>query len=314
VNRLLSDKKLKRFCDSFPGQWLQLDRIITSVPDERLFPEFYFRPYRASMHMMLEPLLVFETVLVENRSILELVDSDFSYRSELLKSWYSGNRKRGRAPPTSIPFERVTITDRRQGGVITTAAVMTMTSNATRTQPITRGAWMTTVVFNNPPEPPPADVPPLPEKPGADEENLTLRERLEAHRERPDCAGCHARIDPLGFAFENYGPTGMWRDTYENGRPVDASGELFRRHKFDDIIQFKDAILVEKERFARAFAKHLLAFAMGRAIEPVDEPALDKVIANSAKNDFRLRDMIREIVLSAPFRRSDAVANHGPAK
>ena len=302
VDRMLADRRLKRFCDSFPGQWLQLERIITSVPDEELFPEFYFRPYRASMHMMLEPLLVFETILVENRSILELVDSDFSYRSELLKDWYAGKRKPGRAPPTSIPFERVSLTDRRQGGVITTAAVMTMTSNATRTQPITRGAWMTAVVFNNPPAPPPADVPPLPEKPGADEAHLTLRERLEVHRERPDCAGCHARIDPLGFAFENYGPTGRWRERYENDRPVDASGVLFRRHSFTNIIEFKDAILKEKERFARAFAGHLLAFALGRELAPADEPALDGIVERVAHQGYRLRELIKEVVLSESFR------------
>lgn len=302
VDRMMDDARLKGFCDSFPGQWLQLDRIITSVPDKEKNPDFYFGPYRASMHMMLEPLLVFETILVENRPILELIDSDFSYRSDYLVEWYRSGGRSKQIPPTAIPFQRVKLTDRRQGGVITTAAVMTMTSNAIRTQPITRGAWMTTVIFNNPPAPPPADVPPLPEKPGVDEEKLTLRERLEVHRERPDCAGCHARIDPLGFALENYGPTGLWRDQYENGRPVDASGELFRRHKFHDIVGFKNALLTEKRRFARAFAAHVLSFGLAREPVPADEPALDAIVDATAGDGYRMRTLIREVVLSDPFR------------
>ena len=295
VERMLDDRKLKRFCDSFPSQWLQLERINTSVPNPKTHPNFYFAKYRASMHMMLEPLLVFETVLVEDRPILELIDSDFSYRSELLNAWY-------RDGSAAKPFKRVPVTDRRQGGVITTAAVMTMTSNADRTQPITRGSWIASVIFNDPPDPPPADVPPLEENEKADDENLTLRERFVAHRERPDCAGCHNALDPLGFAFENFGPTGLWRDQYENGRKVDASGELFRRHKFNDAVEFKDAILAEKERFVRAFSNHLLSFALGREIHPSDTPAVDRIVAASAESDHRLRALIKQIVLSKPFR------------
>ena len=227
IDRMLTDEKLKRFCDSFPSQWLQLDRIITSTPDPETWPEFYFSKYRGSMHMMLEPLLLFETILVENRPILELIDSDYSYRSEFLQSWYRDGSQPQRMPVVQVPFERVMLEDRRYGGAITTAAVMTMTSSASRTKPITRGTWVASVIFNNPPEPPPADVPPLPEKSDEiDIESLTLRERLNVHRENPDCAGCHNRIDPLGFALENYDPTGLWRDYYENGRIVDAAGKL----------------------------------------------------------------------------------------
>jgi cytochrome c551/c552 len=308
VDRMLNDARLKRFCDSFPAQWLQMDRIITSVPDKELFPNFYFGPFRGSMHMMLEPLLVFETILVENRSILDLIDSDFSYRSDYLIKWYEDGGLAKKIPPTAIPFQRVGLTDRREGGVFTTAAVMTMTSNATRTQPITRGAWMATVIFNSPPEPPPADVPPLSEKPSADEEKMTLRERLEAHRERPDCAGCHARIDPLGFALENYGPTGLWRNRYENGRPVDAAGELFRRHPFTDVVGLKDAILLEKDRFTRAFAAHVLSFALGREISAVDEPALARIVDACAGDGYRMRTLIKEVALSEPFRAASGKA------
>ena len=301
VDRMLRDKRLKRFCDSFAPQWLQLERIISSAPDRDRYPTFYFAKYRASMHMMLEPLLLFETILIENRSILELIDSDFSYRSELLEEWYANQgTAKGQRPPTVIPFNRVPVADRRQGGVITTAAVMTMTSSPVRTQPITRGAWIATVIFNNPPEPPPADVPPLPEDDVA-AEHLTLRERFEAHRKRPECAGCHVKIDPLGFALENYDPTGFWRDNYENGRPVDSSGALFRRHTFTNILEFKDAILAEKDRFTRAFAAHLLAFALGREIGTSESPTLDRIVRETAAADYRLQTLIKQIVLSETF-------------
>ena len=192
VDRLLNDTRLKRFCDSFPSQWLQLERIVSSVPNRDKFPSFFFSKYRASMHMMLEPLLLFETVLIEDRSIIELIDPDFGYRSPLLASWYgkSGKSKKG-GQVTAVTFQRVPIKDRRQGGVITNAAVMTMTSTPDRTQPITRGAWIASVIFNDPPKPPPADVPPLPEAKDAETRQMTLRERLATHRTRPDCAGCH---------------------------------------------------------------------------------------------------------------------------
>lgn len=301
VDRMLADPRLKRFCDSFPRQWLQLERIVSSVPNREEFPTFFFAKYRASMHMMLEPLLLFETVLIEDRSILELIDPKFSYRSPLLKAWYSDPRKAKGGQVGAVPFQRVSLQDRRFGGVITNAAVMTMTSNPNRSQPITRGAWIASVIFNDPPEPPPADVPPLPESKDAANEKLTLRERFAAHRKRSDCAGCHARIDPLGFALENYDATGGWREHYKNGRKVDPSGVLFKKHEFATPVEFKDAILIEKERFARGFASHLLSFATGRELGPSDSPALDKILEGNKADDYKFRSLIRQIALSEPF-------------
>lgn len=301
VDRMLADRKLKRFCDSFPSQWLQLERIISSAPDRKQFPEFYFSEYRSSMHMMLEPLLLFETILIENRSILQLIDSDFSYRSVRLDTFYYGNKREGRNNGVGdLSFERIALTDRRQGGVITNAAIMTMTSGPERTQPITRGAWIATVIFNNPPEPPPADVPPLAEE-APKEAHLTLRERLSAHRKRADCAGCHEQIDPLGFALENYGPTGKWRDIYDNGRNVDMNGTLFRKHKFNNIAEFKDAILAEKDRFTRGLAAHVLSFALARETGVNDSIALDTIATKTANDDYRIQTLIKQVVLSDPF-------------
>ena len=244
VKRMLASPKLKRFCDSFPSQWLQLDRIVSAVPDEIKYKDFFFAApnYRTTMDMMMEPLLLFETVLIENRSILEFIDSKYTYRSGRLRKWY-GDVPTGKiGGPVTMQFTRQPVNDRRQGGVITNAAVMTMTSGPDETKPITRGAWIAGVIFNAPPEPPPANVPPLSEAKDSDK-NLTLRERFAEHRENATCAGCHAKLDPLGFALENFDPVGRWRDGYENGRPVDASGVLFRKHKFNNVAEFKDCLL-----------------------------------------------------------------------
>lgn len=309
VTRMLKDPKLKRFCDSFPAQWLQLDRIISSVPEPSQFPGFYFSKYRNSMHMMLEPLLLFETVLIEDRPIRQLIDSDFTYRSKRLNEAYGelkidlefgGRGRQGDVGP--LKFYRLPVADRRSGGIVTTAAIMTMTSGPERTQPITRGAWMATVVFNDPPEPPPADVPALDEKPSHDDEKLTLRERLSMHRQRADCRGCHEQIDPLGFAFENFDPIGKWRTQYENGREIDMTGSLFRRHKFTDVVEFKDSILAEERHFTSAFVGHLMSFALARELKAIDRVAIDQIVLNVSADENRMQSVIKNIVLSAPFR------------
>lgn len=306
IDRMLKDKKLKRFCDSFPSQWLQLERIISSVPNREKYPQFYFSKYRASMHMMLEPLLLFETVLIENRPITQLIDPDFTYRSDFLDGAYkdlaSKNLNRRRGPGVgALKFQRMPIKDRRTGGVITNAAVMTMTSGPERTQPITRGAWIASVIFNNPPKPPPADVPPLAEKPPEGEEHLTLRERLALHRKRSDCKGCHEKIDPLGFALENFDSIGSWRDKYENERKIDPSGILFRKHEFTNVVEFKDAILTEKKRFTRALAGHLLSFALARELEAADQVALDQIAQATAEDGDKFQTLIKQVILSKPF-------------
>lgn len=301
IDRMLNDRKMKRFCDAFPAQWLQLERIISSRPTGQAARGFTINGrYRASMHMMAEPLLLFEACLIENRSLLELIDPPFSYRSELLQAWMGGGKVKS-GPPGAMTFRRVPNEDRREGGVITNPAVLTMTSGADETKPITRGAWVATVIFNAPPDPPPGDVPPLPEGKGADTEHLTLRERLDVHSTREDCRACHAKIDPYGFALENYGPTGRWRERYENGREVDASGRLFRTHAFDDPVQFKDAILTEKERFIRAFAGHMLSYALGRELSVADSPAIDDIVQATVNDDYRMRTLIRAVAVSPPF-------------
>ena len=303
VDRMLTDEKLKRFCDSFPTQWLQLDRIISAVPDEKKYRDFYYGPplYRTTMDMMMEPLLLFETVLIEDRSVLELIDSNYTFRSARLSKWY-GDAPNGKlGGPVTIRFTRQSVKDRRHGGLITNGAVMTMTSGPLETKPITRGAWVAGVIFNSPPPPPPAEVPPLPEEKEVND-SLTLRERFADHRERADCAGCHEKLDPLGFALENFDPVGRWREKYHNGREVDASGTLFRSHKFSNIIEFKDAILKEKNRFVRGLAGHLLAFGLGRELNPSDSLALDEIAESVERENYSMKSLIHAVVKSKPFR------------
>lgn len=300
IDRMLSDRRSSRFCDNFPSQWLQLERLITSIPDPEKFPYFYYHGYRTSMHMISEPLLLFETIYVEDRSIIELLDPKFTWQSDMLRANYEGQAQGGHDVQVQV-FRRVPLDDPRWGGVITNAAVMTMTSTPTRTQPITRGAWVNAVIFNDPPEPPPADVPPLPEGNAEELAKLTIRERLAAHRERADCAACHNKIDPLGFALENYGPTGVWRDKYENGREVDVSGVLFNQHEFKTVVEFKQLILQEKHRFIRGFVSHLLAYALGRELGPADSPALDDMTKRAIAGEYQMRAVLKSVTMSEPF-------------
>jgi len=300
IDRMLNDRRSSRFCDNFPAQWLQLDRLITSIPDRKKFPYFYYNGYRTSMHMLSEPLLLFETVYVEDRSIIDLLDPKFAWQSDMLRANYEGHSKGARQVNVQV-FKRVPLDDPRRGGVITNAAVMTMTSTPTRTQPITRGAWVNSVIFNDPPEPPPADVPALPEADAEKLAKLTIRERLAEHRKRADCAGCHNKIDPFGFALENFGPTGVWRDTYENGRQVDPSGILFNQHKFQTLVEFKRLILQDKQRFIRAFLSHLLSYALGRELGPADAPALDAMTAQALAGKDQMRAVLKSVAMSEPF-------------
>ncbi len=202
-----------------------------------------------------------------------------------------------RAKLRSSLFERVTASDPRYGGIITNAAMLSMNSGPKRTHPIARGAWIIEVIFNDPPPPPPNDIPPLNEDDSA--KDLTIREKFAAHRKSPSCAGCHSRIDPLGFAMENFDITGRWRDTYENGKPVDASGTLLRTHPFDGVVGFKASLVKEQHRFARAFTAHLLRFALARELRPADSITIDTIVSNTEKEDFKLRSLIREVGLSA---------------
>ncbi|MDG2221072.1 MAG: DUF1588 domain-containing protein, partial [Rubripirellula sp.] len=305
IERMMNDRRSARFCDNFPTQWLQLDRLITSIPDPGKFPYFYYHGYRTSMHMISEPLLLFETIFVEDRTIMDLLNPSYTWQSDMLKANYEGHSNAAKDVQVQV-FRRTALTDPRRGGVITNAAVMTMTSTPSRTQPITRGAWVNEVIFNDPPEPPPADVPSLPEANAEEIAELTIRERLAIHRQRADCAGCHNQIDPLGFALENYGPTGVWRDQYENERKVDPTGILFNQHPFQSAIEFKQLLISEKQRFIRAFIAHLLTYALGRELGPADWPTLDSITSEALAGKDTMRTIMMNVALSESFMHKNA--------
>jgi hypothetical protein len=203
----------------------------------------------------------------------------------------------------SREFRRVVSQDPRYGGIITNAAMLSMTSGPKRTHPVARGVWIIEVIFNDPPPPPPNDVPPLDE--GTADEDLTIRERFAVHRKNPSCAGCHSKLDPLGFALENFDITGRWRDKYTNGRDVDPSGTLMRKHPFDGVVSFKESVIKEDHRFAKAFTEHLLRFALARELDPVDSLAVDEIVSQSQAGGLGLKTLLRSVVLSDRFLQTD---------
>jgi hypothetical protein len=199
----------------------------------------------------------------------------------------------------SKTYHRVPASDPRYGGVITNAAVLTMTSGPKRTKPISRGSWVIEVIFNDPPPPPPNDVPPLDEENG--DKNQTIREKFAEHRQNKRCASCHTRIDPLGFALENFDSIGRWRENYDNHRKIDASGTLLRKYDFDGIVEFKSALIKEERRFAKAFTGHLLRFALSRELSLGDSLTVDSIVKKTAPDNFKLKSIIREVILSKSF-------------
>ena len=196
-------------------------------------------------------------------------------------------------------FHRTPADDPRYGGIITNAAMLSMTSGPKRTHPIARGAWIIEVILNDPPPPPPNDVPPL--KDDANSRNMTIREQFAKHREHADCAGCHSKLDPLGFAMENFDLTGRWRDKYRNGREVDSSGKLMRKHNYQGAVDFKQSLVKEEDRYAKAFVGHLLRFSTSRELEPADTLEIDRITAKAKQDNYRLRTLLREVLLSDAF-------------
>ncbi len=320
VERMLADPRSRALAENFARQWLRLDRMVAATPDFDRFPHYYSRigceQWKFGVVLMTEPLLLFESILVEDRSIMLLVDSNYSYRSDDLQEWYGGavpfasrgNENRFGAW-SAQHFRRRPLDDRRQGGVVTSAAILTMTSSPLRTNPITRGAWVATVLLNRPPPPPPDAIPPIEEDDRAIEAlGLTLRQRLTSHQTNTSCAACHARIDPLGFVLENYDAVGRWRDCYPSGLDIDSAGELFGELPFADVVGLKDQFLDHPEIFFRAFSEHLLSYAIGRRLEVNDTLAVDRIVDRVKADHGQFSTVVQAIVASPPFRQRSSVA------
>ncbi len=287
LQRMLKDPKSAAFVRNFAGQWLTLRKLDTVTPDAKTFPTFDAE-LRAAMRMETE--LFFEAILKEDRSILDLLDADFSFVNERLAKHY------GIEGVTGKEFRRVKLPAHR-GGILTQASILTLTSNPTRTSPVKRGKWVLDQIFNTPPPPPPPDVPELKE-----EKRLTgsLRQVMEMHRANALCASCHQKMDPIGFAFENYDAIGAWRDR-DGQAAIDPSGTLPGGPSFQGPAELKTILKSKKELFARCLAEKMLTYALGRGLEYYDRCAVDKILDALGHNDYRSSTILVEVVKSEPF-------------
>jgi len=291
VLRMLRDPKAREFAADFAEQWLGL-RMLTSnhSVDAGRFPEFNDK-LRAAMAE--EAIRFFHHIVKEGRPVDDLLDADYAFLNEDLARHYGVPNVKG------DQFRQVKLADRRRGGVVTTGAVLTLTSYALRTSPVLRGKWVLEEILGEPAPPPPKVVAVLPpdDRP---KNGKTLRQRLEKHRERAECAACHAKIDPIGFGLENFDPIGRWRDEI-GGVKVDSAGVLTSGEQFSGPIELKNLLRDRKEKFVRVLAEKLLGYALGRGLESIDGPTLSRIIETTIKEGDSAHTLIREIVRSLPF-------------
>jgi hypothetical protein len=299
ARRMLKSPKAKELAECFCLQWLQITLVEGAMPDPELFPRFY-RKYVPTA-MKVEALLHFETIMVEDRSILEMIDADYAWLNSTLADLYGVDPGADQVQNASLFWKRYPLTDRRRGGVLTMGAPLVVTSSSNRTSPVKRGKWILETLLGAPPPPPLANVPDLDATPPA-EDGISLREKLERHRADPNCASCHRRMDPLGLALENYDAIGAWREC-DGPLPINPSGELADGTVFSGPIELKDLLLNERRGdFVRCLTEHLLTYALGRKIEYFDGPAIEKIGAAVEQDDFRFSRLIVEVVKSYPFR------------
>ena len=314
ARRMLRDPKSKALAEHFGGPWMRLGQVAAVIPDLDAFPSYYepagpARRRTVGLHMMLEALLLFETVLVENRSILDFIDADFTYLNENLAAFYGLRHLYPALPKTAgrlagrRTWFRARLDDRRRGGVLTLGSTLTLTSLPERSSPIVRGAWIADVVFNRPPPPPPPGITPLAETDRSGLRSLSLREQVARHSQDPACISCHERIDPFGFALERYNAVGLWRE-YDSGLPIDASGKLRGGAAFNGPVGLKDALLERPELFARGFVEQLLAYALGRGLTAFDDPTVSDILDEVRGGGYRLRDIVVALVKSPAFRQT----------
>jgi hypothetical protein len=292
VKRMLQDPRAAALADNFAGQWLTLRKLNDVTPDPGRFPTFNDELRKA---MRTETELFFEAVVKEDRSVLDFLDGKFTYLNEPLARHY------GVEGVTGKQFRRVELTGDQRGGVLTQASVLTVTSNPTRTSPVQRGKWVLEQILGTPPPPPPGAVPLLPDEQHGELKG-TLRQRMEQHRKDPECATCHARMDPLGFGLENYDAVGRWR-TRDGDSPVDSSGELPDGRRFNGPAQLIAILKAQKSQFVHSLAERMLTYAIGRGMESYDKCNLDAIVRSVAAKDHRFSALVTEVVLSDPFRK-----------
>lgn len=295
VQRMLLDPRSDALVENFAGQWLLLRKLDDLEMDPEQFPSFDFALRQA---MRTEAELFFADVLRENRSVLSFLDSDQTFVNEDLAEHYGIRGVRG------DDFRMVPLpADSPRGGVLTMAATLTVTSHATRTSPVKRGDYVLAQLMGSAPPPPPPDVPPLEVATEAVGAEKTLREQLAAHVADPNCAVCHKRLDPIGLAMENFDAIGAWRDQ-EQGKPIDATGELPGGVAFNGPIELKAAMMQRQDDFVENLAKKVLTYAVGRGTEPFDRPTVKKVVQAVELDRYRMQSLIEAVVLSDAFRKA----------
>jgi hypothetical protein len=291
VHRMLKDPKAAALAQNFSGQWLQTRNLKLVTPDPWLFPEFD-EELRVAMEK--ETQLLFETIVKEDRRVTEFIDANYTFLNERLAAHYGIPGIKG------TQFQRVSLNSSQRGGILTHGSFLTITSNPTRTSPVKRGKWVLENILGTPPPPPPPEVPELSE---AKEVVLsgTLRQRMEQHREDPNCATCHARMDPIGFGFENYNSIGGWRN--QDGKfAIDPAGKLVSGESFSGPADLKTVLLKHKQaEFLRCLSEKMLTYALGRGVEYFDKCAVDQIARGLERNQNRFSALIMEIVKSVPF-------------
>jgi hypothetical protein len=290
VRRLLADGRSRALATNFAAQWLHLRNLESITPDLRLFPDFDDNLRKAFRQ---ETELFAGTVFREDESVLALLKADYTFLNERLAKHYDVPHVYGER------FRRVALgADRRRGGLLRQGSVLTVTSYATRTSPVVRGKWVLENVLGTPPPPPPANVPALKDNTVA--AGLSIRERLAEHRSNAACASCHRLIDPPGFALEQFDAVGRWR-TMEDGKPIDAAGGLPDGSEFEGVTGLEEALLARPELFVRTLTEKLFIFALGRAPEEHDAPAIRKIVRDARTQDYRFSSLILGITTSTPF-------------
>ena len=290
ARRMLSDPRSRSLVSNFASQWLHLRNLESITPDLRLFPDFDDN-LRQSFRKETE--LLFDEVLREDRSVLDLLKSDHTYLNERLARHYGIPHVYG------SHFRRVPVGDDGvRGGLLRQGSVLMVTSYATRTSPVIRGKWILENILGTPPPPPPANIPALKDNTVAS--TLSVRERLAEHRRDVACAGCHKLLDPPGFALENFDAVGRWR-TLEEGKPVDSTGGLPDGSKFEGVDGLERGLLKRPELFVGTMTEKLLTFAIGRGVEPYDSPAIRKIVRDARSSGYRFSSLIVGIATSTPF-------------
>jgi hypothetical protein len=291
VQRMLRSPKSRALADSFAGQWLRVRDLYTSAqPDPRRFPE-YTPALRDDM--CAETIDFFDDVVRRDQSLLRLLDADYTYLNADLARFY------GIPGVSGSQMRRVVLKDRRRGGVLTMGSVLTLTSYPQRTSPVLRGKWVLEAILGAtiPPPPPNAGGLSADDRPRA---GLTFRQRLEQHRSKPECASCHSRMDPIGFGLESFDPIGRWRERI-GGAPVDSSGVLADGKKFSGPVELKRLLFDQRDEFLRNVTEKMLAYALGRGLEPYDIPTVRKITQAVAHDGYRSDTLIQDIVKSYPF-------------